>query len=190
MHSNNSGSRQGTSIASSIKGPSSIGSSQGKPKSYTSSRSGGSGLSGNLVRQNLLKKTSEMSYNRNKNSLMKTSPNINMTSGSPNVTRKTNEYRPPVRPVVSSHQTTKNIPTHNNNYVRPGYRSPARSDKSSVRSVQSVEIKRKEFTPEEKEKQRAAMARLAGNNHKQPVNSYSKDKNPLSKDSHSLNKGS
>lgn len=59
--------------------------------------------------------------------MLKTTPNINITGGSPNTAqRKSNEFKPPVRPVVSSHQTSKNIPN------RPSYqRSPAsRSDKS------------------------------------------------------------
>jgi hypothetical protein len=81
LHSNSPGSRQGNSVASSNKAPSET-SSQGKARSY------GSGTSGNLVRTNLLKKTSETS--NNKNQLMKTTPNINITGGSPNVQRKSN----------------------------------------------------------------------------------------------------
>jgi hypothetical protein len=143
-------------------------------------------MSGNLVRQNLLKKTSDLSYNRNinKNNLMKTSPNINTT---PTAQRKTtNDYKPPVRPVVSSHQISQQKqPTNRVSYNRN--HSPAsRSDKSSVRSAQSVEVKRKEFTPEERERQRAAMARLTGANNKQPVarnsskdSSSGKEKVPL-----------
>lgn len=70
---------------------------------------------------------------------MKTTPNINITGGSPSIQRKSNQYKPPVRPVVSSHQTSKNIPN------RPSYqRSPAsRSDKSETKSAKSVDMKKK-----------------------------------------------
>jgi len=51
---------------------------------------------------NLLKKTSDLSANKNKNNLLRTTPNINV-GGTPSAQRKTNEFKPPVRPVVSSH---------------------------------------------------------------------------------------
>ena len=59
----------------------------------------------NLVRQNLLNRTSQNKPEKNerslsgaKNELLKTTPNINTQL----IPRKT-EYKPPVRPVVSSH---------------------------------------------------------------------------------------
>lgn len=75
---------------------------------------------------------------------MKTTPNINITGGSPGVQRKSNQFKPPIRPVVSSHQTSKQIPS------RPTYqRSPAsRSDKSQTKSAKSVDMKKKQFTAE------------------------------------------
>lgn len=70
---------------------------------------------------------------------MKTTPNINIAGGSPNAQRKSNQFKPPMRPVVSSHQTSKNIVN------RPSYqRSPAsRSDKSQTKSVKSIDMKKK-----------------------------------------------
>lgn len=56
LYSNGPNSRQASSVASSDKAPSEA-SSNAKPKSYNSSKSG---TSGNLVRMNLLKKTSDL----------------------------------------------------------------------------------------------------------------------------------
>lgn len=132
MYSHGSGSRQGSSVASSDKAQSET-SSQGKPKSYVSSKSGGSG---NLVRQNLLKKTTDLSMTKNKKDLLKTTPNINV-GGTPTAQRKSNEFKPPVRPVVSSYQR-QNVPIVNNRA-----RSSGKSDNSSIRSGNSMEPKKK-----------------------------------------------
>ena len=47
-------------------------------------------MSGNLVRQNLLKKTNIPVRTINSNSLMKTTPNIKLVGNSPNLPRKSN----------------------------------------------------------------------------------------------------
>ncbi len=47
-------------------------------------------MSGNLVRQNLLKKTNDPIRTKNSNSLMKTTPNIKLAGGSPSIPRKSN----------------------------------------------------------------------------------------------------
>ena len=79
-----------------------------------------------------------------KNNLMKTTPNIKLaTTGTPNIPRKSNEYKPATRPIVSSHQISQHQPA---SYLR--HTSPAKSDKSSVRSVQSGEVSKKVYTPE------------------------------------------
>jgi hypothetical protein len=88
------------------------------------------------VRQNLLKKTTDLSVTKNKNNLMKTSPNINI-GGTPTGQRKSNEFKPPARPVVSSYQKQKE-PLINNRV-----RSSGKSDNSSVKSANSFEPKRK-----------------------------------------------
>lgn len=90
-----------------------------------------------MVRQNLLKKTTDLSANKNKNNLLKTTPNINM-GGTPTAQRKTNEFKPPVRPVVSSYQKQKE-PIFASNRAR----SSGKSENSSVRSANSMEPKRK-----------------------------------------------
>jgi hypothetical protein len=51
----------------------------------------------------LLKKTSNAVSTRNKDHLLRTTPNININN-TPNINRKSNDYRPPVRPINSSHQ--------------------------------------------------------------------------------------
>lgn len=88
------------------------------------------------MRQNLLKKTTDLSATKNKNNLMKTSPNINI-GGTPTGQRKSNEFKPPTRPVVSSYQKQKE-PLINNRV-----RSSGKSDNSSVKSANSLEPKRK-----------------------------------------------
>lgn len=78
---------------------------------------------------------------------MKTTPNIKLAGGSPNIPRKSNDYKPPTRPVVSSHQISQHKQL--NSFLRNT--SPARSDKSSVRSAQNInniDMKRKIFTME------------------------------------------
>lgn len=81
---------------------------------------------------NLLKKTSDLSGTKNKNNLLRTTPNINV-GGTPSVQRKTNnEFKPPVRPVVSSHLRQKDP------IINPRNRSAGKSDNSSVRSAHGV----------------------------------------------------
>lgn len=122
------------------------------------------GQTNNLVRQNLLKRTSDIKNDRSvsnsagKNQLLKTTPNI-----TPVPPRKT-DYKPPARPVVSSHQ----IGANNNRSQNLRNTGPNRfnnttksNDSSSVRSA-SNEMKKREFSPAERERQKQAMERLAG----------------------------
>ena len=106
LYSHSGNSRQASSVNTSSKAPSMVsGSSDGKgPRSV-----GNRVPNNNLVRQNLLKKTSDIRNDRSvsgsnsKNNLLKTTPNIK----TPAPPRK-NEYKPPIRPVASSHQVPKN----------------------------------------------------------------------------------
>lgn len=110
-----------------------------------------------------------------KNSLLKTTPNIK----TPLPPRKT-DYKPPVRPVVSSHlnnQPARN-PTRNpilsQTQNNPGsYRR--QTDSASVKST-SADMKKREYSPADKERQRLAMERLTGGSkskEKAPVNTSS-----------------
>lgn len=85
---------------------------------------------------NLLKKTSDLSATKNKNQLLRTTPNINI-GGTPSAQRKTNEFKPPVRPVVSSHLRQKDP------IMNPRNRSAGKSDNSSVKSAHRVENKKR-----------------------------------------------
>ena len=73
--------------------------SDGNPRSLNGQRVA-TNRNQNLVRQNLLKRVSDQSASKQKNNLLKTTPII----GTPTTSmKKVNEYKPPVRPVVSSH---------------------------------------------------------------------------------------
>ena len=99
----------GSSQATSSKAPSIASKSDRSGNSGTQSYTAGQRypVNKNLVRQNLLKKTSDMTNNRrdNTNKLLKTTPNIGTPPASLN--KKTADYKPPVRPVVSSHNISK-----------------------------------------------------------------------------------
>lgn len=137
-------SRQGSSVGGSQKAPSvASNSSDGRgPRSVGSNRT--AGRSNNLVRQNLLKRTSDIRNDRSlsgsgdKNHLLKTTPNIK----TPAPPRKT-EYKPPVRPVASSHlnnqanRTTMNNRTQN---VSGSYRRG--TDSASLKST-STDMKKR-----------------------------------------------
>jgi hypothetical protein len=88
------------------------------------------------VRQNLLKKTVDLSAEKNKNHLLKTTPNINI-GGTPTGQRKTNDFKPPQRPVVSSYQKPKDS-VYNNRA-----RSSGKSDTSDIKSSHSIEPKKR-----------------------------------------------
>ncbi len=88
------------------------------------------------MRQNLLKKTVNLSVEKNKNNLLKTTPNINI-GGTPTAQRKTNDFKPPQRPVVSSYQKPRD-PVYNNRA-----RSSGKSDTSDVISSHSIEPKKR-----------------------------------------------
>lgn len=90
---------------------------------------------------NLLKKTSDLSATKNRNQLLRTTPNINI-GGTPTVQRKTNQFKPPVRPVVTSHLRQKDPILNTRN------RSAGKSDNSSVKSAHGDETKKRQFTPE------------------------------------------
>ena len=124
------------------------------------------GQSNNLVRQNLLKRTSDVRNDRStsnsaaKNQLLKTTPNI-----TPVPPRKT-DYKPPARPVVSSHQIGANNTNNRSQNLRSTgpnrFNNTTKSnDSSSIRSA-SNDVKKREFSPAEKERQKQAMDRLAG----------------------------
>lgn len=87
----------------------------------------------------MLKRTSDIRNDRSvsnsgsKNHLMKTTPNINTKISTPNPPRKT-EYKPPVRPVNSSHQINNNTNSRNNAPYRPG-NTRRSNDSGSVRSA-------------------------------------------------------
>jgi len=70
--------------------------------------------------------------------------------------RKT-DYKPPARPVVSSHQIGANTNNRSQNLRNTGnnrFNNTTKSnDSSSVRSA-SNEIKKREFSPAEREKQK------------------------------------
>ena len=98
----------------------------------------------NLVRQNLLKRTSDIRNDRSlsgsgdKNNLLKTTPNIK----TPAPPRKT-DYKPPVRPVASSHinnQANRTNNMHNRTQNSGGYRR--QTDSASLKST-STDMKKK-----------------------------------------------
>ena len=174
-------SRQGSSAAGSLKAPSvASNSSDGRgPRSLGNNRANGN----NLVRQNLLKRTSDVRNDRSlsgsgdKNNLLKTTPNIK----SPAPPRKT-DYKPPVRPVVSSHmgnQANRTTNVQNRTQNSGGYRRQA--DSASIKST-STDMKKKQFSPADKERQKQAMDRLTGgasksrSNQKPPLSSASEKK--------------
>lgn len=168
LYSHSGGSRQASSVGSSSKAPSVVSNSS---NGNNNNRSVGR----NLVRQNLLKKTSDIRNDRSasnsnsKNNLLKTTPNIK----TPAPPRKT-EYKPPVRPVVSSHQIAKN-----NSQTKQGYSNNRntyqRNDTGPLKSA-STEFKKKEYSPAERDRQKQAIDRLTGGNKRTISNNKSNEK--------------
>lgn len=96
---------KGSSVDSPSSKSQSVASSTGKPHSQASS---GNGRNNNLVRDNLIRKNAPASSSGRPNAnLLKTSPNINLTS------KPSGEKAPP-RAVNSSHQNVQK-----NNYTNP-----------------------------------------------------------------------
>lgn len=155
LHSVGGKSRQGSSVDSGSSKSQSVASSAGKARSNYSGRAGT-----NLVRDNLLRKNNNnvpVSQGRN-NQLLRTSPNINVPdlvkhSSSNNATRQ----------VTSSHQAPKysNNRTNNRLFNTQKYSRGSKSDAEND-SVRSESAGKKQFTPEDRERQRKAMERLTG----------------------------
>lgn len=176
-------SRQGSSAAGSLKAPSvASNSSDGRGPRSLGNNVNRAPRGNNLVRQNLLKRTSDIRNDRSlsgsgdKNNLLKTTPNIK----TPAPPRK-NEYKPPIRPVASSHTNNNQANRTTNPASRTqnsGYRR--QTDSASLKST-STDMKKKEFSPADRERQRQAMERLTGanksrSNQKPPVSSSSEKK--------------
>ena len=160
LHSVGGKSRQGSNIDSGSSKSQSIASSTGKARSNYSGRA-----ATNLVRDNLLRKSNNnvpVSQGRN-NNLLKTSPNINV----PALTKHSSSNNA-TRQVTSSHQAPKY--TNNRLFNTQKYSKGSKSDAEND-SVRSQSAAKKQFTPEDRQRQRKAMERLTGkvNVPKQPA---------------------
>jgi hypothetical protein len=125
------GSQKDSSVRSTSKAPSIASRSDGKSSTQSYSGPGTKVVprNNNLVRQNLLKRTTDIT-NKTKTNLLKTTPNI-QTPNPPKKSVDGKDARPPARPVLSSHNS--NNP--NSNYNSNRMRSPARVNSYQPRNT-------------------------------------------------------
>lgn len=140
---------------------SSNGSNSSKEPSVASSQGKAGTKAPNIVRDNLLKKNNNIpSSSQNRNNLLRTSPQILGP-------KKPSDEKMPARAINSSYQPPKtNVNPRLFNTQK--YRSGSKSDNENS-SVRSGSAEKKEFSQEEKEKQKRAMERLTGANNKKSI---------------------